>query len=70
MSNQQEEDYYIRFVGKPVDVLIEKIGKNYSIGHTSNYIPVKIKEYVEPNKIYKVKIVEVCKLDVYGKLIN
>lgn len=70
LSLKLEEEYYQKFINKNLDVLIEKVYDNYSIGHTSNYLQVKIPKTLQPNKIYKVKIVKICKLNVYGELID
>ena len=55
LSNILEKDYEEKFVGKEVDVLIEEVKENESIGHTSNYLRVIIPKKLEKNKIYKVK---------------
>ena len=38
--------------GKNVDVLIETVNDEESIGHTSNYLMVKLPEKLEVGKIY------------------
>ena len=55
LSNILEKEYEEKFIGKDVDVLIEEVKNNESIGHTSNYLRVVIPEKLEKNKIYKVK---------------
>lgn len=52
LSEELEKDYYNKFKGKEVDVLIEEIKDGKSIGHTSNYLKVVLDEKLEPGKIY------------------
>lgn len=54
LSNYLEEDYQKKFVGKKVDVLIEEVNDNVSVGHTSNYLRVEINEKLLKNQIYEV----------------
>ena len=53
LSKQLEDNYYQSFKGKCVDVLIEECKDNVSMGHTSNYLMVKLKESLEVGKIYQ-----------------
>ena len=41
---------------KEVEVLIEGVKDSYSIGHTSNFLNVKIQKKLNNNEFYKVKI--------------
>lgn len=54
LSNILENEYANLFIDKNVDVLIEEVRDNKSIGHTSNYLKVEIDEILEKNKIYNV----------------
>ena len=42
LSKELELDYYKRFINKKMEVLIEKKGEDYSTGHTTNYLNIKI----------------------------
>ena len=42
LSEELEKEYMNKFINKEVEVLIEKNVDGYSIGHTSNYLLVKI----------------------------
>ena len=42
LSTELEKEYMNKFINKEVEVLIEKNVDGYSIGHTSNYLLVKI----------------------------
>lgn len=56
LSNILEDKYKTSFIGKEEEVLIEKVDEEYSYGHTSNYIYLKIKDKLKENEIYKVTI--------------
>ena len=66
LSSELEKKYYDKFINKELDVLIEEIKNNISIGHTSNYIKVIIKDKLEHNKFYKVKIISDVNNEVNG----
>lgn len=54
LSDFLEEEYSQKFKGTNVDVLIEEVKDNMSIGHTSNYLRVVILKTLQKNKIYDV----------------
>jgi len=56
LSDVLEADYNAKFIGSIVDVLVEDVSDIESIGHTSNFIKVKIDETLESNHVYAVKI--------------
>ncbi len=68
VSNELEKEYYSKFINKELEVLIEENIDDKSIGHTSNYIKVVIDGALNRNEFYKVKIIEVKKEYVIGKL--
>ena len=51
-----EKEYFEKFIGKEVEVLIEEEKDNYYYGFTDNYSPIKIKGNFEINEIYKIKL--------------
>ena len=53
LSEQLEQEYYNKFKGQKIEVLIESVHDDVSYGHTSNYLMVKINEKLEVNKIYQ-----------------
>lgn len=53
LSKKQEKEYYERFKGKELDILVEECDNNVSIGHTSNYLMVTLNENLLVGKIYK-----------------
>ena len=59
VSEELEKDYFNKFIGKEVEVLIEEYKDNYSYGHTGNYLYVKINKELEHNKVYKVKLTSI-----------
>lgn len=54
LSDFLEEEYSQKFKGTNVDVLIEEVKDNTSIGHTSNYLRVVVPKTLQKNKIYDV----------------
>lgn len=63
LSDELEEKYYKKYLGKVVDVLIE----NEDEGLTDNYIKIKLPTKSINGEVKKVKIKEVDKKDVYGE---
>lgn len=59
LSQELETNYYNKFLNQEVEVLIEEIKDNCSIGHTSNYLKIKIQNKLEKNTFYKIKIIEI-----------
>ena len=55
LSDILEDKYNRLFIGKKLDVLIEEIKDNKSIGHTSNFIRVEVDDILEKNKIYSIE---------------
>ena len=40
-----------------MEVLIEEVKNDYVIGHTDNYLKIKIEENLLPNHYYQVKLI-------------
>ena len=61
LSNELGLKYNQQFLNKEVEVLIEEEVKGYYIGHTTNFIKVKVlsNKKIERNSIIKVKVKEV-----------
>lgn len=55
LSKDLEREYLEKFVGKVVSVLIETSG-NISVGHTGNYLMVKVRGEIPHNEIVNVMI--------------
>jgi len=69
VSDLSKKLYYIykeTFINKELEVLIEKHEKNYSFGHSSEYIPVYIKGIFDKNQIIKVKGTHISSEDFYA----
>ena len=56
LSNELEKGYYYSFVGKKEKVIIENYSNGYFIGHTSNYLKLKLKGVYEIKNEYEVLI--------------
>ena len=67
LSKELEIDYMTKFIGKGLSVLIEEFDDNYSYGHTSNYLHVKIEGKYNHNEFVNVKIEKVDYPYVIGK---
>ncbi|MBE6147942.1 MAG: tRNA (N(6)-L-threonylcarbamoyladenosine(37)-C(2))-methylthiotransferase MtaB [Firmicutes bacterium] len=57
LSDSLEVAYYNKFKGQKLDVLIETSDNNESVGHTSNYLRIVLKENLKVNEIYQREIV-------------
>lgn len=68
LSNKLEIQYYNKFINKELNVLIEEVFDNYSVGHTDNYIKININRKLEHNKNYLVKITNIEDNVVYGEV--
>ena len=66
LSDKLESDYYKKFIGKTLDVLVED-GK---VGFTSNYIKVHLNEIMPHNEVVSVLIEKVDGINVYGKVLK
>lgn len=69
LSRELEIEYMNKFVDKEVEVLVEINKDGYSIGHTSNYLQVKIDKVIEHNTFVNVKITGVEYPYCIGKII-
>ena len=56
LSSKLEKEYYDKFKGKKLDVLVEECHNGISMGHTSNYLYVTIDETKEIGKIYEYEL--------------
>ena len=59
VSKELELEYANKYLNKEVEVLIEEIKEEYSIGHTGNYLHVKIRKELKQNTFEKVKITKI-----------
>ena len=70
LSNELEANYVASFLNKELDVLTEEYFNNYTVGHTSNYLKVYLKNDLKLNTFYKCKITKVKNSIAYGKIIT
>ncbi len=59
VSKELEMNYFRKFVGKTLEVLIENVDDGVSYGHTGNYLHVKINKELNHNEMYNVKITSI-----------
>lgn len=70
LSKELELEYMNNFLDREVEVLIEVNKNDYSIGHTPNYLQVKIKDNIEHNTFVKVKIESIEYPFCIGKVVK
>ena len=71
LSDNNEMKYQKDYIGKEVKVLFEEEKNGMYIGHTANYIMVKVKsDKCITNKILKVKLLEEQDLELIGEIIE
>ena len=56
VSKKLEKEYAKKFIGETLEVLFEEVKDGVSIGHTSNYLKVKVKGDIPSNTFKNVKI--------------
>lgn len=59
VSKELELNYFNKYIGKEVEVLIEETKDGYSYGHTGNYLYVKINKELEHNTFVQVKVTKI-----------
>jgi len=69
LSNELTNNYYEKYINKTVKVLVEETNKDCSwgLGHTDNYLLVELKDKIEANYFYDVKILEIKDNVAIGK---
>ena len=70
LSDELEFNYNKNQIGKIFKTLIEEVNYNESSGHTSTYLKVIVKEKLEHNKFYNIKITEAYKDYAIGIIVN
>ena len=68
VSNSLEKEYMESFIGKVLEVLVETNDENSAIGHTDNFLKVRIDESIPSNNMVKVKIKKLDNLVLEGSL--
>ena len=66
LSKILEYEYAKQFIGKNVEVLVEEVKDNISVGHTSNYLKIAINGELEKNEFYNVKIKNIVEEIIWG----
>ncbi len=69
LSNNLENKYYNKYIGKVLDGVVE-VRKNICLVLTSNYISVIVNNKLKNNDIVKVRITNVIDDKVYGEIVE
>ena len=69
LSDELQINYNKSNIGNIESIITEEYKDGYTIGHTSNFIRVLVKEKLEHNKIYKVKLIDIKDLDMIGEVV-
>lgn len=70
LSDKDQDEYNKSYIGKTIDVLFEEKDGKYFVGHSDNFIHVKVETDLElENKILSVKIIDIDNGDLVGTLI-
>ena len=68
LSKELEIEYASKVIGKELEILVEQTKDDFSYGHTSNYLNVKVKGTLPHNELIKVKITSVDYPNVIGEI--
>ena len=68
LSKDLEIEYASKFIGKELEILVEQTKDDFSYGHTSNYLNVKVKGKLPHNELIKVKITSIDYPNVIGEI--
>ena len=68
LSKELEIEYASKFIGEELEILVEQTKDDFSYGHTSNYLNVKVKGKLPHNELIKVKITSVDYPNVIGEI--
>lgn len=70
IDEELQHNYNKQFLNKELNVLIEEVKDDYSVGHTENYLKVIVDEKLKENECYDVLITSASVEEVSGKLIK
>lgn len=72
IAEEMKKNYYQQFIGKTVSVLFEQERKGYMVGHTSNYLEVKVlsEQSIVENSILDVIIMSLEDSILLGQLVK
>ena len=67
LSKELELNYMNKFLNKELEVLFERTIDGYSIGHTSNYLQIKVKEEIESGTFKNIELTSIEYPYIIGK---
>ncbi len=56
LSDSLEKEYYKKFVGNTLEVLVDEVKEDYSVGHTTNFLKIKLDKSCKLNEFYDIII--------------
>ena len=68
LSQELEEKYFEKFIGRELDVITEEYEGDYTVGFTSNYIKVYLKGEYKSDQVYTCVISKVLHHQVYASI--
>lgn len=68
VSKELEIEYMNKFIGKTIEVLTESDKDGFTLGHTSNFLLVRLNKKVEKDKFINVKLTEVKYPYIMGEI--
>ena len=67
LGEQMALDYYSRFIGRKVDVLVERVKDGKATGYSAHYIPAEFQtEQGERGRIYSINVAEAALTGISG----
>lgn len=70
LSQKLEENYFLKFIGREVDVLTEEYEGEYTVGFTSNYIKVYLPGEYKLDQVYSCLISRVESNRAYASIVS
>lgn len=70
LSKEFEINYMQKFLNQELEVLFERNLDNYSVGHTSNYLQIKVKDTVPSGEFRNVKLEKIEYPYIIGTLVK
>ena len=70
LSDKLENEYYTKFIGKTLSIIVENDKHDRNVGHTSNYILIEFDKKLDEGTLANIKITDVDGKSVKGHLVS